>query len=225
MRATSLLKTAAHDEGVWATAWLSGSSSLLTGSVDETVKQWSVADDKLECVHTFSGHALGVISLDVDPSGSYAASSSLDSMIRVFGIEDRAMKHLLERPPTESWRTVFGAVTPQSTQLAVAGGSTGRVFTYRGSSEEPALEATLDLPQVCWCVCRWFGASNCQTLIHRGGPDTHRLLQILVGPLTHRRLVVALTSACSPRAPAFSLLAHPHAHVMLATRPTPVVRQ
>lgn len=148
VRATTLQKVAAHDEGVWAVAWLPGHSQLLTGSVDESVKLWSSAEDKLESTHTYTGHALGVISLDVDPTGTYAVTSSLDSMVRVFGIEDRTMKHLLERPPTETWRTVFGAVTPESTQLAVAGGSKGQVYTYRGSSEEPGLELTLDLPQV-----------------------------------------------------------------------------
>jgi hypothetical protein len=159
VRATTLLKTAAHEEGVWATAWLAGTSSLLTGSVDETVKQWSIAEDRLECVHTYSGHALGVISLDVDPSGTLAVSSALDSMIRVFGVEDKAMKHLLERPPTETWQTAFGVVSADSTQLGVAGGSTGQVFTYRGSTEEPGLELTLDLPQVRVTGWWWWGGS------------------------------------------------------------------
>lgn len=172
VRATTLLKTTAHEEGIWATAWQPGNSQVLTGSVDETVKQWTIADDKLECTHTFTGHALGAISLDVDPSG-IAVSSSLDSMIRVFGIEDKAMKHLLERPPTETWQTVFGVVTPDSTQLAVAGGSKGQVFTYRGSSEEPGLELTLDLPQVragsACIVCVRVGLCNSDLDYHPGG--------------------------------------------------------
>lgn len=148
VRATTLAKAAAHDEGVWACAWLPGGHDrLLTGSVDETVKLWSAGEDKLEPGHTYAGHALGVIALDVDASASLAVSSSLDSVIRVFSVEEKAVKHLIERPPTETWGTAFGSVTPESTQLAVAGGSTGRAFTYRGSCEEPSLEATLDLPQ------------------------------------------------------------------------------
>eukprot|EP00879_Flechtneria_rotunda_P014924 GHRR01015594.1.p1 GENE.GHRR01015594.1~~GHRR01015594.1.p1 ORF type:complete len:263 (+),score=49.04 GHRR01015594.1:158-946(+) len=147
VRANTLLKTLAHDEGVWATAWVSGHSQLLTGSVDESVKQWQTADEKLECTHTYTGHALGVISLDVDPSGTYAVCSSLDSMIRVFGIEEKSVKHMIERQPTESWGAAFGSVTPESTQIAVAGGSKGQAYTYRGSNEEPQLELTLNLPQ------------------------------------------------------------------------------
>lgn len=128
-------------------AWLPNSSQLLTGSVDESVKLWSLSESSLEPAHAYTGHALGVISLEVEPSGAYAVTSSLDSMVRVFGIEDKTTKHMLERPPTETWQTVFGAVSPESTQLAVAGGSKGQVYTYRGSSEEPGLELTLDLPQ------------------------------------------------------------------------------
>ncbi|KAF8059673.1 VIP3 [Scenedesmus sp. PABB004] len=144
-RATTLAKTGAHEEGVWAVAWLPGAHSLLTGSVDESVKLWSAADDKLACGHTYTGQALGVISLDV--SGGHAVSSSIDSTIRVFGVDgDKSVKHIIERQPTESWGAAFGTVTESSTQLAVAGGSKGQALTYRGSEEEPGLELALDLP-------------------------------------------------------------------------------
>lgn len=151
VRCTTLQShSSAHDEGVWACAWLPGHNQLITGSVDETVKLWSTTDDKLECIHTYTGQALGVVSLDVDPTGSYAVSSSLDSTVRVFGTdEDKSVKHIIERQPTETWATAFGVVTPESTQIAVAGGSKGQAYTYRGSGEEPSLELTLDLPQVC----------------------------------------------------------------------------
>jgi hypothetical protein len=154
MRATTLQKAGpgtegAHEEGLWAVAWLPGHSQLITGSVDETVKLWSTADDELKCSHTYTGQALGVVSLDVDPSGRYAVSSSLDSTVRVFGLdEDKSVKHLIERQPTETWGTAFGTVTPDSTQIAVAGGSKGQAFIYKGSGEEPAQELALDLPQV-----------------------------------------------------------------------------
>eukprot|EP00775_Hariotina_reticulata_P004809 gene4809-5057_t len=147
MRANTLQKVQAHDEGVWATAWVPGQSQLITGSVDESIKLWQTAEDKLECAHTFKGQALGVIAVDVDPSGAYAVSSSLDSAVRVIGLEDKALKHMVERQPTESWGTAFGVVTPESMQIAVAGGSKGQAFTYKGGAEEPALQLTMDLPQ------------------------------------------------------------------------------
>lgn len=149
VRATSLQRTIAHDEGVWATAWLPGSTQLLTGSVDETVKLWQLLDDRLECSHTFTGMALGVIALDVDPTGTYAVASSLDSIVRVFGVEDKAVKHMIERQPTETWGTKFGEVSAASTQIAVAGGSKGQAYIYKGAAglDEPELQMTLDLPQ------------------------------------------------------------------------------
>jgi WD repeat-containing protein 61 len=182
VRATTLQKVAAHEEGVWAVAWLPNSSQLLTGSVDESVKLWSLSESSLEPAHAYTGHALGVISLDVEPSGAYAVTSSLDSMVRVFGIEDKTTKHMLERPPTETWQTVFGAVTPETTQLAVAGGSKGQVYTYRGSSEEPGLELTLDLPQV-GLVCIGGGLRRSGTGRHTRG--------------TASRLSAASSACCS----------------------------
>jgi WD repeat-containing protein 61 len=151
VRATTLQKVAAHDEGVWAVAWLPDSTQLLTGSVDESVKLWNLSENSLEASHAYTGNALGVISLDVEPSGAYAVSSSLDSVVRIYSMEDKSVKQMVERPPTETWRTVFGAVTAESRQLAVAGGSKGQVYTYRGGADEPELELTLDLPQVRCC--------------------------------------------------------------------------
>lgn len=148
MRANVLRKVQAHDEGVWATAWVPGHHQLLTGSVDESVKLWAVGEDKLEALHTFTGQALGVISLDVDATGAYAVSSSLDSCVRVFGLEDKSLKYMVERQPTESWEAGFGVVSTETTQIAVAGGSKGQAFTYRGGAEDPVLELALDLPQV-----------------------------------------------------------------------------
>lgn len=180
VRATSLQKTIAHDEGVWATAWLPGSSQLLTGSVDETVKLWQLLDDKLECSHTFTGMALGVIAIDVDPTGTYAVASSLDSTVRIFGVEDKAVKGIIERQPTETWGTTFGEVSDKGTQIAVAGGSKGQAYTYRGSatSDEPELELTLDLPQVGCC---------------RGLADHQQLLQQSCQP-PHARRIQSCTS-------------------------------
>jgi WD40 repeat protein len=161
MRATTLQKAGpgtenGHEEGLWAVAWLPGHTQLLTGSVDETAKLWSAEDDALKCTHTYTGQALGVVSLDVDPSGRYAVSSSLDSTVRVFGLDDdKGVKHLIERQPTETWGTAFGTVTPDSQQIAVAGGSKGQAFVYKGTGEEPVQQLALDLPQVSSSVCSY----------------------------------------------------------------------
>ena len=41
----------AHEDSVWAAAWAPGSNTLVTGSVDESVKLWQEAGDTLEQRH------------------------------------------------------------------------------------------------------------------------------------------------------------------------------
>ncbi len=54
----------AHEDGIWAAAWAEGApSTLLTGSVDETVKLWG--GDDLHAIRTNVGNSLGVCPRDV----------------------------------------------------------------------------------------------------------------------------------------------------------------
>ena len=91
MRVSLLTKTEdAHEDALWCVAWKPRSSALITGSVDETVKLWALEEGgSLEIPHSYTGHTLGVISVSVDASGTYAASSALDSFIRVWNLEVR----------------------------------------------------------------------------------------------------------------------------------------
>jgi WD repeat-containing protein 61 len=41
----------AHDDSVWAAAWSPTDNTLVTGSVDESVKLWRETGDTLEQVH------------------------------------------------------------------------------------------------------------------------------------------------------------------------------
>jgi len=148
MRATTLHNTEAHSEGVWALAWAPDGASLLTGSVDETCKQWTLSEDGPKTQHTFTGQTLGVISLDIDPSGTYAASSSLDSVIRVWSLEDCNTKCLIETQPSETWRIAFGPPAGDSVILAAAGGSTGNVIIHRGGDQDPVVVSTMQMPAV-----------------------------------------------------------------------------
>lgn len=54
----------AHTDGVWAAAW--AGDTLVTGGVDEAVKQWKVSSEEsvaLENTKVYEGNHLGVISL------------------------------------------------------------------------------------------------------------------------------------------------------------------
>lgn len=99
----------AHDDSVWAVTWAPATATrpplLLTGSLDETVRVWK--SDELILERTNTGHCLGVASVAAHPLGSIAASSSLDSFIRVFDVDSNATIATLEAPPSEVWQMRF----------------------------------------------------------------------------------------------------------------------
>jgi WD40 repeat protein len=72
----------------------------VTGSVDETVKTWRASGDTCEETHTYTGHALGVVSVAVDAQG-LTASSALDSVIRVWDMTTNETRAVMEAPPAE----------------------------------------------------------------------------------------------------------------------------
>ncbi|KAJ9688063.1 hypothetical protein PVL29_014020 [Vitis rotundifolia] len=116
----------AHDESVWAAAWVPATESrpalLLTGSLDETVKLWK--PDELVLQQNNTGHCLGVVAVAAHPSGIIAASASLDSFVRVFDVDTNATIATLEAPPSEVWQMQFD---PKGSILAVAGGSSASI--------------------------------------------------------------------------------------------------
>lgn len=57
-------KADAHTDGIWTAAW--AGDTLVTGGVDENVKQWKVSSEEsvtLENTGVFEGNHLGVVSL------------------------------------------------------------------------------------------------------------------------------------------------------------------
>lgn len=147
MKLSLLNKTAAHDEGVWSASWIPGSKHLLTGSVDENVKLWEETESALQFRHTYTGHTLGVISVIVDATGTFAASSALDSFIRVWNLQDHSTHAVLEQPPTETWGIAFGKCEGSVAELAAAGGSRGVISLWRLSTTALSEVAQLPLPQ------------------------------------------------------------------------------
>jgi WD40 repeat protein len=132
----------AHDDGVWACCWVPASKSVLTGAVDETVKLWSSKEEGLTLEKTFhgqAGHTLGVISVSVDATGEWAASSALDSYIRVWSLKDQHERALLESMPTEVWSIAFGPYAKKCI-IAAAGGTTGKVKLWDISSMTPGIK-------------------------------------------------------------------------------------
>lgn len=116
----------AHHDSIWAVTWAPATESrpalLITGSLDESVKLWK--GDELEMERINTGHALGVIAVAAHPSGAIAASTSLDSYVRIFDVDSNATVATLETPPSEAWLMQFD---PKGSVLAVAGGGSASV--------------------------------------------------------------------------------------------------
>ncbi|XP_072976112.1 WD repeat-containing protein VIP3 [Typha angustifolia] len=135
----------AHDESIWAAAWVPATDSrpalFLTGSLDETVRLWR-PDELVAASPPSRGHSLGVVAVAAHPSGTIAASSSIDSFVRVFYVDSNASIATLEAPPSEVWGMQFD---PKGTVLAVAGGGSATVKLWDTSSWQ--LVATLAVPR------------------------------------------------------------------------------
>ena len=186
MRLTRTLKVDdAHEDAVWCCAWApskSGESSeLVTGSVDETVKVWSVdrsggassssdaaaaatategggeepsSSSTVEPLRSLPGHTLGAVSVAVDPSGTFAASSSLDSFVRVWYLDDSVTKAVIETPPGETWQIAFPPVSDSSDGgggrpqlIAAAGGASNKVVIWSADAAEKVAEMALPDPR------------------------------------------------------------------------------
>lgn len=74
----------------------------------------------MEALHTYTGHTLGVVSVAVDQSGTYAASSALDSVIRVWNLKDSSTQAIIETEPSETWSIAF-APGAEKVTVAAAG--------------------------------------------------------------------------------------------------------
>ena len=93
----------AHDDALWCTTWVPNQNQCITGSVDECVKVWAVQDEPpyVENSHTYTSHTLGVVSVTVDPTGTFAASSALDSFIRVWNLQVKHLSRVLSFQPRQ----------------------------------------------------------------------------------------------------------------------------
>ncbi|KAJ1703308.1 hypothetical protein LUZ63_003087 [Rhynchospora breviuscula] len=136
-----------HDDSIWAATWVPPSSAsseclLLTGSLDESVRLWR-ADDLSPAAPPSRGHSLGVVSLAAHPSGSLAAASSLDSLVRVFHLHTSASVALLHPDsPSEAWGLNFH---PKGSLLAVAGGASASIKLWETTTWQ--LAETIPVPR------------------------------------------------------------------------------
>ena len=142
-------RASAHDAEVWATCF-AGDTTLVTGSLDESVKLWvneeeedAVSLENLREKHAYTGHTLGVCSLDANAAGLVAASA-LDGVVRAWDSARGETKLVLESAPGESWGVKFDP-TSGSSHIAIGGGVSRAVHVY--DVEKGEKKKSLELPE------------------------------------------------------------------------------
>ena len=133
-------KEDAHDDGIWSVAW-SANGQIVTGSCDEVVQTYMVHGQQIEKKHELRGHHLGVTSVSVSAEGNLAASSALDSHIRLWDLEKGEEVRTIDAGPVEAWTV---AVSPDGATVASgsqggnvnlwSAGSGAKAATLQGSS-------------------------------------------------------------------------------------------
>nr|XP_054767870.1 SKI8 subunit of superkiller complex protein-like [Lytechinus pictus] len=132
----------AHDDSIWCVAWMKsdrdGVENIVTGSVDDLVKCWNWENDELKLKWTLEGHQLGVVSVDINPTGTIAASSSLDSHIRLWDLEVGKQMRSIDAGPVDAWTIAF---SPEGRFLA-SGSHVGKInlFGVESGKKESQLD-------------------------------------------------------------------------------------
>ncbi|KAF6026621.1 WDR61 [Bugula neritina] len=132
----------AHEDSIWSCAWRknqnNGTDNIVTGSVDDTAKLWRWTGDRMELRYNLEGHQLGIVSVDINYLGTMAASSSLDSHIKLWDLEAGKQIRTLDAGPVDCWTLSF---SPDGKSL-VSGSHTGKVNIF--SVDSGKKESTLD---------------------------------------------------------------------------------
>jgi len=118
----------AHTEGIWAVTWVHDAENncdlCLTGGADGLVKCWRWNGVRLEELHKFEGHNLGVVGLTAH--GDIAASVGLDCSIRLWDLKDATELKCIDGGPADAWSISF---SPDGSKLATgANGGNVRII-------------------------------------------------------------------------------------------------
>nr|CDS32074.1 WD repeat containing protein 61 [Hymenolepis microstoma] len=101
----------AHNEAIWCCAWRrrasDGKELIITGALDNTLKLWEWNDKELKLSAPLDGHRLGIVSVDINRSGTIAASASLDNQIIFWDLESNKYLSVFEGEPAETWSVAF----------------------------------------------------------------------------------------------------------------------
>ncbi|XP_065074864.1 superkiller complex protein 8 [Ochlerotatus camptorhynchus] len=112
---------------------------VVTGGLDDRVKVWDVKpDNKLKLRNTFTGHSLGVVSVDVSSNGKVIASSSLDSGLCIWKAESGQLLNQISLGPVDLWTVAFSPCD----KYIISGSHEGKISLYSVETGKP--EQVLD---------------------------------------------------------------------------------
>ncbi|XP_030023765.2 WD repeat-containing protein 61 [Manduca sexta] len=131
-----LKKENAHEDPIYSCAWVktnpggdlqnASKEFIVTGGLDCVVKVWSLANNKLDLVHTLEGHPMAVVSVAVSPDGTTIASTSLDSILILWDLASGKKKLQVQTGAIDAWQVAF---SPDGCNV-VTGGHMGKIYVY-----------------------------------------------------------------------------------------------
>ena len=100
--------------------------SVVTGGVDDIVRVWNYSDGELRIRNKLTDHSLGVVAVDISKDATKAVSSSLDSTIHLWDVQNGERLRKIDNGPMESWTVAF---SPDGSKI-ISGAQNGKVHFY-----------------------------------------------------------------------------------------------
>jgi WD40 repeat protein len=75
-----------HTEEVYCLAWTADGSTLISGSLDHSIRTWNTTT--WQQIHVLTGHTHCVCSIAISPNGPILASASWDNTTRMWNLEN-----------------------------------------------------------------------------------------------------------------------------------------
>ncbi|EPY25941.1 guanine nucleotide-binding protein subunit beta-2-like 1 protein [Strigomonas culicis] len=148
------LEQGAHSDWVSSLCFSPSNSTLVvSGSWDNTVKVWDLADSK--CIKTLVGHTNYVTSVTVSPDGSLCASGGKDGVARLWDLNTG--DSLFELNVEAHINQV--AFSPNRFWLCVAAASSVRVYDLESKAAIIELEPDTENHSDCLCIA-WSADGN-----------------------------------------------------------------